>query len=220
MNDRGQQPGPEPHPFYPLRNGLEWEYRTVLRLAGSEAPGGKHRERITDLRAEHGMLLATVTTQYEYSKDASATHRVTINRDGLSPDQTPMTMAGATVQASGVQGSLLPRDPKAGQRWTYMLQFEAGIQLYKINAVVEVADSGPIEVPAGRFDAVRVFSTVKTRISTTTPFTLPAGIQPPFIDQTQVEETFWVRGVGRARTVTRAATGYETLVELVWFSPG
>lgn len=223
MNDRGPPPlpgaGPEPHPFYPLRQGLEWEYRSLVRFAGSETPLGKHRERITELRAEHNMLLATVTTQYEYGKEA-ATHRVTINRDGLSPDQTPMGAAGATVQASGVQGSMLPRDPRPGQRWTYMLQFETAIQLYKISTVVEVVDGGPIEVPAGRFDAVRVFSTVKTRISTVTPFALPAGIQPPTIDQTTIEETFWVRGVGRARTVSRAATGYETLVELTWFSPG
>jgi hypothetical protein len=218
--NQGQQPGLEPHPYCPLRVGLEWEYRSTARFAGSELPSAKHRERITDVRVENAQTIATVTTQYEYNKEATATHRLVINRDGLSPDQTPMGVAGATVQASGVQGIVLPRDPKAGQRWTYTLQFETQHQVYKINATVEVADSGPIEVPAGRFDTVRLFSTVKTRITAKAPFTLPGGIQPPFIEQTQIEETFWARGVGRARMVTRAATGYETLMDLVWFSPG
>ena len=220
MDNRGAMSGPEAHPFYPLRAGLEWEYRTIIRHSGSELPPSKHRERISDLRVENGQIVATVTTEYEANKTAGITHRVLINRDGLSPDQTPMGTPSAMVQAVGVQGVLMPREPRPGQRWSYTLQFDSAQQIYKINATAEATSSVLVEVPAGRFDTARVFSTVKTRITTKTPFSLPGGIEQPTIEQSQVEESLWARGVGRVKMITRAATGYETIVELIWYSPG
>jgi hypothetical protein len=188
-------------PYYPVRAGATWTYRTNLT---------------TGKTSQHTITLENVTdssfTQHQVFGSGTATNAVdvrlnwTCDAKGLTSSQTSNnTVSTKSTQANAKvikqSGVVIPANLGVGSSWTFSQtsSMKMGGQTLEIpsEATFKAVGEERVTVPAGSFTALKITGVTKITMSGSgTPSTINTTI-------------WYARGVGMVKTVTDSGTKTE-----------
>jgi hypothetical protein len=189
-------------PYYPVRSGATWTYRTELS---------------TSKTTQHTITLENVTdksfTQHQvFGADTKSTVDIRLNwvcdEKGLTSSLSKNnTVSSSTTQVNATvikqSGVVVPANLGAGSSWTFSQTsaMKMGGQDLQIpsEATFKAAGEERVTVPAGSFTALKIMGVTKITM---------AGSSKPNIMNTTI---WYARGVGMVKTITDAGTKTELL---------
>jgi hypothetical protein len=198
----GVRPG-----FAPATVGDSWTYRTTQSSPGLAMPGATS----TDTIASGDKGVFRLVTTDAGNPGANNERSLIITPAGVSPDIGVMTTSIGPVKTVKTSGVYLPTDLTPGLRWSWTQAIDSPISTMDVAGSAEVVGTQQVTVPAGTFEAVKIRSETKNHVVT-------KGGQIPAMDHVQHDESWYVRGLGLVRNVTRTAAGYSADKVLIQYS--
>lgn len=213
------------NPYYPLKAGDEIEYQNT-------GTGGKSSYVMKVVEAAPGS--AKIEFTFSAPTEVKMTQKIFCEEGRVRTDSYIDLTSGAggiqmKSETEGVEGDLMPKDPKVGSTWTtkYSMtsQFE-GVEIpsqFKgmkmvIESTNKVLAEEKITVPAGTYTTLKVSVTSSMKMSMAE---MPVNI--PSSSMTYYE--WWAKGVGLVKVASGGGAGkWETVATRVnvkesFFSP-
>jgi len=197
--------------FAPTTIGDTWTYRTSQASPGLAMPGATSTDRIASGAQDGARWVGRIVSEDAVNKAANSERSLIVTAAGVSPDIGTMTTSIGPVTTSRTSGVYLPTELTPGLRWSWTQALDSPISTMEVVGSAEVIGAQRVTVPAGTFDAVVVRSEVKNHVIS------KGGAIPP-IDHVQRDESWYVRGLGLVKSVTRAGADYRAEKELIRYS--
>ncbi|MDD5251324.1 MAG: hypothetical protein PHT12_01650 [Patescibacteria group bacterium] len=193
------------HPYFPLKNGYEIAYR--VDAAGRSFDYVMKQSDVTDASAK-------LSFAFTYPKSFTATQNIICDKGNIRTDGY-LDLGGAMTgtvktETKNVVGDMMPKSLAVGSEWTttyetvmdYSGMNVPGLKgqvAGKVTAKNKVTAEEDVEVPAGKFRALKVES------ETTSTATVPGMPTPPQPSKS-VTYQWWVAGIGLVKTTDAAGT--------------
>jgi hypothetical protein len=197
--------------YAPNTVGDTWTYRTSQVAPGLAMPGATSTDRIVSGASAGSRWVGRLSSEDAANPGANSERSLIFEAGAVSPDIGTMTTSIGPVTTSKTGGVYLPAELTAGLRWSWTQTIDSPISTMEVVGSAEVVGATKVTVPAGTFEAVMVRSEVKNHMVSKT------GTTPP-IDHVQRDESYYVRGLGLVKNVTRAGAGYSAEKVLVRYS--
>jgi hypothetical protein len=197
--------------FAPTTVGDSWSYRTVQQAPGVAMPGANTTERIVSGGPVSGGWAGRIASEDADNKGANSERSLNVTAAGVSPDIGTMTTSIGPVTTVKTSGVFLPADLTPGLRWAWTQTIDSQLSAMEVAGSAAVVGIEKVTVPAGTFEAVRVRGEIKNHVN------VKGGAVAP-MDHVQHDESWYVRGLGLVKNVTRLASGYSSEKVLVRYS--
>ena len=197
--------------YAPNTVGDTWTYRTSQVAPGLVMPGATSTDRIVSGAPAGARWIGRMVSEDAANPGANSERSLILEAGAVSPDIGTMTTTIGPVTTVRSSGVYLPVDLTPGLRWSWTQTIDSPISTMDVAGSAEVVGAAKVTVPAGTFEAVMVRSEVVNHVVSKT------GTIPP-IDHVQRDESWYVRGLGLVKNVTRAGAGYSAEKVLVRYS--
>jgi len=210
------------NPYYPLKAGDEIEYQ-------STGAGGKttHTMKVVEATGESAKIKFTFSAPSE----VTMTQNIFCEGGRVRTDAyIDLTSGAGGVQmkseTEGVEGDLMPKDPKVGSTWTTRYSMTSKFEGVKVpgnfegmkmalESVNKVLAEEKITVPAGTYTALKVEVVSSMKMS------MP-GLPVPIPPSSMTFHEWWVKGVGLVKVASAdsKAGKWETVATRVKIAGG
>ncbi|HEY8380230.1 MAG TPA: hypothetical protein VIK91_27260 [Nannocystis sp.] len=191
------------HRYQPTTVGDEWVYRISQSHPAVQLPTTESVERIVAVEQRGDRLVARVHAEFFGSRSE---RDLVIGPLGVTPEIGDMTSSVGDVNAQVVEGVYLPRELSPGMRWDFRQQLNTPISKMSVSGTCQVVGDGEFQ----GMGAVHVRCETKNHVVTTMQ-----GAPPQTIEHVQIEDNYYVRGLGLVRSVTTTPQGYRSEKVLV-----
>lgn len=209
----------EGSPYLPLIAGLRRRYAVGQQLALDgkergpsrldELPGARCEETVLGVEAWKDGLCAEVEERWLEPLVVS-THRARWIPGGVLADAGPMSSPLGPVQTLSAEGWFLPDDPLGLKRWRSETRYESPVTRMHIRTEAVALGVETVDVPGGRFDALRVQVRTRSVVEHTGALSELAPITAEI-----EEEQLFAAGVGLVLVTSRTGGGYAAKKVLV-----
>lgn len=191
------------HPYQPATVGDEWVYTIPQSRPAVQIPTTESVERIVAVEQRGDRLVARVHAEFFGSRSE---RDLVIGPLGVTPEIGGMTSTVGDVNAQVAEGVYLPRELSPGMQWDWRQELSTPISTMSVSGSCRVVGGGEFQ----GLGAVHVRCETKNHVLTTLQ-----GGKPQTIDHVQVEDNYYVRGLGLVRSVTTTPQGYRSEKVLV-----
>ncbi len=183
--------------YQPAALGDWWRYVNEQR----GGPTSESLDRVVAAAAVGERWVARVRSENPAWPAADSERDLVIGPEGVLADIGEMTTASGTMRTLASRGVFLPHAPRPGSKWTYAQTIAGPGVTIEVEGAAEAVGEVQVAVPAGVYTAMLVRGEVVSRVVTAAP----AGT----LEQRQLDESHFVRGLGLVRHVSVMASGHR-----------
>lgn len=185
------------HPYAPASVGDTWTFSLVQESAAGTLPTTETIDQIVAVARDGERLVARLRSDFV---GASSERDLVISPLGVSPEVGAMTTPIGTMTTQTSEGVYLPRTLTSGMRWTWRQELDAPTSTSSVVGRCAVIGRETIAGMAAVHVRCEMQSLMVARDN-------PAGLARA--EYVQIEDNFYVWGIGLVRSVTTTPSGYR-----------